>query len=103
MAAALASGQSKYVCMYLFVGKVKEGERGYMCYYVGYVTRKISIGYDTRPWKKANRKRGGLDEENGDGQLSIAANATISTANESTSTSSRERMHTEVEGEHEMD
>ena len=37
-AAAPASGQSKYVCTYLCVGKVKEGERGYLCYTVGYET-----------------------------------------------------------------
>ena len=65
--------------------KTKKGERGYVCFTVGYETRKISILYDTWPWKKANRKRGGFEEENGDGQLSIAANATISTADDSVS------------------
>ena len=75
------------MCTYLCVGKVKEGGRGYVCYTVGHETRKISVGYDTGPWEKVSRKRGGLEEENGDGQPSIAANATISTANDSASTS----------------
>ena len=63
-AGAPVSGQSKYMCTYLCVGKVKEGGRGYVCYTVGYETRKINVGYDTGPWEKASRKRGGLEEEN---------------------------------------
>ena len=53
--------------------------------------------------KTKNRKRGGLKEKNGDGQLSIAANATVSTINHSASINSRVRMHTEVQVEHDMD
>lgn len=51
-----ASEQSRYMCTYLSVGKVNEGERGYVRYTVGYVTRRISVGDDTGTFGKSISK-----------------------------------------------
>ena len=90
--------------MYSLVWGRKEGLKGHVCYVVEYEIRKIGVDVVRGLGRiKANGTRGGLEEENGDGELWISANATIFTADDFAGMRSRERVRTEVAGEHEMD